>query len=385
MASPSAPQPGVDVKVTNEPAVAAWECIQRNETRFLIHFDPLCRVTCDLRAEHNSAFLRFRIPFMPNNSVRAKPLFLHVPPDRIESARIKSDVPAPVRDRLGEAIGLRLDLRQNPIVVIPSAPLVPKDQSTEDAVDALHSLALTTCFAVYFRKSVMHSAETFVRAVSAGIVQPHPGLADVASLYSGRGGLQIEGSEFTPSRVIAAATASPPSYDELALTPPEPVQKAVAKKRRRRSPSDEGQSLEHMVQDMKKGLTGQFTDMVSHLGQQLEGRLLKRLDERLDARCEVLRVELSHSIKAEIMSKVEERMQALDEENEDLGRQVRQLSRDIDDAKDEVDEIVDLRVDDQITAVKEELRAFVKEELKDVEDRVKDDITDGKVSIVFES
>ncbi|KKY18777.1 putative phosphatidylethanolamine methyltransferase [Diplodia seriata] len=228
MASTSAPQPGVNVKVTNEPAVASWECIQRNETRFLIHFDPLCRVTCDLRAEHNAAFLRFRIPFMPNNSVRAKPLFLHVPPDRIESARIKSDVPAPVQDRLGEAIGLRLDLRQNPVVVIPSTPLVPKDQSTEDAVDALHSLALTTCFAVYFSKSVMHSAETFVRALSAGIVRPHPGLADVASLYSGRGGLQIEGAEFTPSRIIAAAATSPPSYDELALTPPEPVHKGKA-------------------------------------------------------------------------------------------------------------------------------------------------------------
>ncbi|GME35424.1 Centrosome-associated protein cep250 [Neofusicoccum parvum] len=392
MASSSAPQADTNVKVVSEPAVASWECTQRNETRFLIHPDPSCRVTCDIRVEQNTAFLRLRIPFMPNNSVRAKPIFLLVPPERVESARIASDVPGTVRHRLGDSIGLQLDLRQSSIVVVPSAPLVSKDQSTEDAVDALHSLALRTCFTIYLRRNALRSVEGFVSALSAETVRSHSGLADVSSLYSGRGGRKIEGVDFKPSDIVADATESPPSYDELALTPPR-LKPNVPSKRRRRNSPDKDQTFDRTVEDIKKGLTDQLTHMVGQLGQQLEDRLLKRLDERLDERCEALREELSGSIKAEIMSQVEkrleerldERLEDLREEDEELGRKVRQLSQDIEDAKDEVEEIVDLRLDEQMTSVKEEMRTFVTEELKDVEDRVKDGITDGKVTIVFES
>ncbi|KAH7053493.1 hypothetical protein B0J12DRAFT_751170 [Macrophomina phaseolina] len=198
--------------------------------------------------------------------------------------------------------------------------------------------------------------------------------ASLKSLYGGKGGVAIEGPDFKLSMAdnepSPSPTDSPPSYDELAPSPP-----PVASKKRRIdntvAPSaikdERSREMEKLLQELSKRVMREVSERL----EEMETRLADRIDQRLEQQFnERLKQQLDGPL-AQLKQEQEEHTQErLDETTEDIMA--------------DTSELIDIRIDDQIQGVKEELHDYVKEELKDVEDRIKEDIVSLNISLSFD-
>lgn len=218
------------VNVSDAPAVVEWTCAD-GQTRYLSHPDPACQVTCDIRfdASTKSAFFKLRVPVVLKALPRSKTsVFLFIHPERIHSLALGegNDALQAVQKKLRtNTVGLRFRLNKPAVAVVPLVSLVPKKKVFGTALDLLQALAQETEFTVYLPNKLLSKTrfQDLCSAASNAGLRSITRDADVSSLYGGKGGKAIESGSFNPSAPEEEPLAeSPPSYDELALTPPPP-------------------------------------------------------------------------------------------------------------------------------------------------------------------
>lgn len=207
------------------PAVVAWGSS-----------NILSDVTFDLRhvSSTNDAFFKLRtIVLFKADAPSKTPLFLFIHPERIRSLHLdESETEGTAsREEACKILGsdttcLRFTLATSPDLIGPKVTnLTPKNKASGDVLDLIRSLAHQNDLAVYFPRSVLSKVllVSLCKAASSGVLKSIARQADLASLYRGKGGEVMIGSE-TPtiaaSHDVVPPHGSPPSYDELGPSPP---------------------------------------------------------------------------------------------------------------------------------------------------------------------
>lgn len=227
-----------DINVAKARAFVAWTRDGRNKV--WPHVDLATRMSCSIRlvAATNKAFVRLRFPVQLEDCPIRKPsVYLYIYPERIRSlaeTNAEHHAPSTVRTLLNAYVGLHVELKQPAIVVVPPRQLETKDTTSTTALDTLQSLAPITSFTIYIPAHTLSQdlVALLCRKVIDGGLQALASSVDVSRLYAGLGGTAVEGREFTLALANKRApAASPPSYDELGLTPP-PLSEPPRKRRK---------------------------------------------------------------------------------------------------------------------------------------------------------
>jgi hypothetical protein len=168
-------------------------------------------------------------------------LFLFIAPELLRTLILDESVTdaydpittywAEATQELGSAFCLRFELdgAEKAMLVGPKlSTLATKNTASGRVLKSLQSLAGASSFAIYISQKVLLKAQlaSVCEAVSNQTLKSPQAQSDLASLYRGKGGQVIK-----PSPVAAAAAGSghdsivqqaesPPSYDELAPSPP---------------------------------------------------------------------------------------------------------------------------------------------------------------------
>ncbi|GME35378.1 uncharacterized protein LTHEOB_1228 [Neofusicoccum parvum] len=420
------------------PAFVEWTCARQSTTRYLGDRYPerACRVALCIRFDppRHAASFKLRVPVSLKALGKRANLYLLLHPERVSHLELlnaddsaASSIPEPVRSTFvqnnqssasapGSIVGLRFQLKQPAAVVVPAVPsLAPGTKTSGHILELVESLANATAMTLYLPRQqqcdtsppLVRQLERLGALVRDGRLGPIGGELDVASLYVGRGGEAIEGPDFGARRrggggVQDGGSAcgggrryvpaeSPPSYDELGPSPP-PVPRPL-KAPEKQWPSDDGactgeeevarsSSSSSSIRDELALLRKEILDEVRRETdgklQQVEARLVERLEERLE--------EAGRTFDARMEERLGEHAQEMRREMEEQLDCVRQEAWDQDeDVKHELDEMMQCRLEEHLMIAKDELRDYVVEELKTVEDTIKRDISAAaNVSIVFD-
>ncbi|KAK8207406.1 hypothetical protein IWZ01DRAFT_509852 [Phyllosticta capitalensis] len=399
-------------------AVAEWQSSQH--VLHLVHPDPSCNISCAIRLDVGSkcASFKLRIPVALKAQRTKTSVFLSIPPEQILSLHSEhGPVPDIVRGKLNTHVtSLSFSLSKAPLVITPSIPLTPKNKKSGEVLEGLQSLASSTAFTIYIpsRYISRHGLDVLCRLAIGTDLKTHPKEASLASLYGGSGARCFPGDEFrfaapadntAPTAENKAAdnyppADSPPSYDELAPTPPpfpekekeSHVETETPSKRRRieesNSPNDAPSFDEARIQDIFKTLfeqresslraeiTLQTQKALDAQIQALETRLTANITSRLDAWVAEVREELRSE-----MAAINARVQELTSDLEGLDERVEGLS---DEVLDEAESTMEIKLDDRIMDIKDEMSEYVREELRNTEDRIKADLSGASISLQFD-
>lgn len=408
-ASSSRASPSPDVlNIRGTPAVLEWHgaASQPQSTCYLaqssdpspvqlsLFFDPLS----------NTAFFKLRAAVVlegptPQDQVKTY-LYILIHPEQVLSLvqeevdkLPENSVSTTARLSSCKIMCLRLVLSKPVSVVAPvDVPVQPKSTSDTQFLETLDLLKQQNSLAIYLALDALPNSkrlQSLCRASSNASLKSGPKHADLSGLYGGRGGRLVEslidstkygddvkGKGKRKAQETDAAAEDhdpleiPPSYNEVALSPhpktsvPSP---SFATKRRRVSFESATRATDQMKMldvcaklvarqqaEMQRGLIAHMDERLK----QMESRLVERLDDCLSDRLE--------NLKGEICTQVEERMDT----------RIEEVTAD-------VDGLIDERIDDSILGIKMDLESFVKDEVRNVEDYIRDDIQEGNFTIQF--
>ncbi|KAF4314409.1 hypothetical protein GTA08_BOTSDO01197 [Botryosphaeria dothidea] len=365
------------------PAFVEWRCPDQNATTYIGHRHPrpVCQVAFEIRFEESerAAFFKLRLPVALKACAKKTNIFVFILPERILSLDTApgsdANIPEPVRRGLVQANAcssseditrLQFSLSKPSVLVVPaSTSLAPATTASGTILNMLQSLAQVTDFTLLFpSKHMSHQRlSTLCSMARDGGLKPVTSQLDLTSLNGGKGADIVEGVDL----YVPTPADSPPSYDELAPSPPPPpAESSKARvpdshtqgpraKRPRLDPSPEDldaqkQALEDLVASLCKKA---FDGFRSELRREMQDRL-KELEDKLEARIDYVAEQLR------------------DEAHDDR-----------EDLQDRTDEQIDLRIDEQLMGIKEDVRDHVVEEMKNVEDRIKDSICSASLSLNF--
>lgn len=217
------------------PAVISWSCSDDNP-------GLLKGLTCTICRDVSTVLFRLRADATFKASSPPKMhLFLFIAPELLRTLILDESVTdaydpittywAEATQELGSAFCLRFELdgAEKAMLVGPKlSTLATKNTASGRVLKSLQSLAGASSFAIYISQKVLLKAQlaSVCEAVSNQTLKSPQAQSDLASLYRGKGGQVIK-----PSPVAAAAAGSghdsivqqaesPPSYDELAPSPP---------------------------------------------------------------------------------------------------------------------------------------------------------------------
>lgn len=371
-------------------AVAEWQCTKSDASQHLVHPDPSCNVTFAVRLDvaTKSASFKLRVP-VALKAQRTKPsVFLSIPPAHILSLSSNGDSPVPqvVRSKLNTHVtSLSFKLSKAPVVITPSISLTPKNKRSGDLLEMLQSLAQCTAFIIYIpsRYISKKKLDVLCRLVNdETILNAHPQDADLSSLYGGNGARTFDGGEFrldAPTSVSLMENhpaESPPSYDELAPTPPPPLLPQSVEKdsavdagtpwKRRRVEEANAPRLD------EEGISEIVNALFERKESELREQILAETQRSLASRLQELESRLTATLQSQMDARVQELREELRGEMDALGERLDLLP---DEVLDEADDAMELKLEDRIMDIRDELRSYVTEELKEVEGRIKDDLS----------
>lgn len=386
------------VDISAQSAVATWAadnqaCRRLDALKLHIFHDP----------STNAAFFKLRAPVTyqtaTTKSKKTTAVWLFIAPERIATLALQGDdeIDEAARKQLGpNAVCLRFDLnRPATLVLPPDIDQNRKEQTNDETLNALQSLARATSFAISagLPGRIVSQAQLLSLCTAAsrswgssctdlsptrgGLVSSKHA-ADTVSLYGGKGGTVIEG-ESLAKLAVTGHEVSPPPYADVGASPPSVPASWPDKKRRRRASSDAGPEIgrQHLGKSMelKTALEDFKSAQKSELKRDLKSELLVELKAELkqELRAELkdeLKAELKNELIVEVETRIFERIeQRLQEQADDFDTQLY-------DVRHEFGGTIYSEVEDQTYAVRQELEDFVKDEMDEAEARVEDRIID---------
>ncbi|KAH7002703.1 hypothetical protein B0J12DRAFT_747733 [Macrophomina phaseolina] len=381
------------------PAVASWYCSAQESQNLLGYGSPTATTRAHFElslgtSDENKASFRFRL-LVDLRALKGKRVhvFFCIPPDRILDIQGHTDnVPNSIRTGLlfakeqvssNSIVSMRFCLSSPGTVILPRvSDLAPSSQSAGRVLELLESLVRSTEFTIFFKEKSNtlrdKVLETFCRRDWTSTVER---VLDVETLYAGHGAKTVQAADFSLS-AREVPVESPPSYDELAPTPP-PAHGSSSpprKKLRQAPPTDSVKQplaphddLERTLAEMSARLSQQFRKEMHENLDRLETRVKADMETRMKAAMETrMRADMAeHVVRIERL--VEERLVQLKEETSD----------DIDLAQDQTRDEVEVSLDDRMTLIKDEVMDYVRDEIRDVEDRIRRDLSQATVSFEF--
>ncbi|EOD50900.1 hypothetical protein UCRNP2_2322 [Neofusicoccum parvum UCRNP2] len=253
--------------VPDAPAAVAWQCLWSGKPLLLDRPDVLFSISVDSNAP--AAALRLRVSVNLRTAARQKTLvYAFVPPDRLHAIEREPIMPDHIKKTLGPAniVGLRFRAERPVVLVapasVPEGPPVPKNKAAGDVLSLLESLTQATELTVYMsarhgRKPVLDALYSSASAWAATWWPAAPSTADLRSMYQGRGVIILPANITVPTSGANAAT--PPSYDELALSAPSPPRPPPSKQRR----GEDNGHTRQLVTDMLTREKGVLRDKIA--------------------------------------------------------------------------------------------------------------------------
>ncbi|KAK7736957.1 hypothetical protein SLS53_006712 [Cytospora paraplurivora] len=399
--SSQAPSASEVFNLKTTPAVLEWydATSEPRSTCHLAHSSDSSPINLSLffDSSSNTAFFKLRIAVTvestaPQDEVKIF-VYIFIHPEQVlslvheEVDKLPGGVISPaVRLSSCKLMCLRFVLSKPVSVVAPmDATGQSKKITDSNVLTSLDLLTRQKALAIYLALDALPNSkrlQLLCQASSNGSLKSHPKHADLSGLYGGRGGTVIESlaglarsgdcgqaKGKSPERDTTAEKddndthETPPSYDEVAPPP------AFSRKRRRVSFESAASATDHRSildicgkllareqAEIQKSIIARMDERLA----KMEARLVQRLDERLD--------EQVAELKDEICQQMEERM---DER--------------IDGVTIDVDNLIDERIDDSVIGIKMDLERYVKDEVRNVEDDIRDDLQDGSFTIQFNS
>ncbi|KAF4311348.1 hypothetical protein GTA08_BOTSDO13062 [Botryosphaeria dothidea] len=378
-------------------AAVAWQC-PHSADRPLFLDGPDVRFSASINSNTPAATLRLRVSVSLKATPRLKtPIYAFVLPNGLRGIERESFVPDHIRNALGPGIvGLRFRMEQPVVMVAPAStsegPLAPKNKAAGHVLSLLESLAQTIEMTVYLSTRHGHKAALDVLCSSSASAwaatrwPAAPSIADLRSMYQGRGGIVLPADLTVPPRG-EQHTDSPPSYDELALSAPSPPRPPPPKRRRVEEEDGRVQQLMTDVLTREKGalrdeIAKELLSDDSFCDRVLETRW-ERLRELVADEVRAQRAAERRQDAAEAKAAVSRNMQGLEERllaqiEERLVDFREEVGDDRADDYDRMGDLVDVKLEEQVLNMKDELNDYVTEQIKDVEDRIRNEI-DGTI------
>lgn len=375
------------------PAFAEWHCPDQNALTYLGHRHPKpsCQAALELRldAAARSASIKLRVPVALKACAKKTNIFVYILAERIgtlDSPDAANPIPEPVRQGLVQAnvcarvSRLHLTLSAPPVVIVPAGTsLAPATTASGAMLALVRSLAQATDVMLYFPSKHFSQQRlatlcSLADGAEGGGLQPMAEQLDLASLHGGSGAEMVEGVDLEVPGPTEAE--SPPSYDELGMSPPPPpVEEAEGPKSKNKSRAIDDDDAP-TTRGSKKPRLGPSPEDLDAREQALEARIALMFRGALDGlRCE-LRGEMQERLAA-LETKLEARIQEVAEEVKD------EMGDHIDEIRNQTIDEADIRLDDQMFRLREEVREHVEEEMRLVEDKLKDDLCSAEVSLTF--
>lgn len=234
-----------NIDLKSQPIVVAWEdgpkCLttERSKADFTLdlHWNP----------SRNKAFLKLCTTLVLKDNKGKTHVYLFIPPERIRSLSVgASQIPTPDEFASNpDHICLRFDLQGPANFVGPKIAIRPRDSSSGTTLDCVRALATQTTFEVHTTIPPRNLPRWKLGLFCDTFKFPNHGVrsidvhARMTDLYGGRGGRVIEvktcSAPSNRAETVATTTDSaekgtgpgstanqpgPPSYDDLALSPP---------------------------------------------------------------------------------------------------------------------------------------------------------------------
>ncbi|KAF3765696.1 hypothetical protein M406DRAFT_356020 [Cryphonectria parasitica EP155] len=339
----------------------------------------------DLDSTNKTASLRLRITLHRRRQDEAVPVYLVIHFQQIQSivesvpAQVQADAEA-LRDKTHR---LLFRLEKPPILVTPHEPLRLNDRTQTALLRSVRSAAQRNVLSLYIGDGALSQAQlTMLCETSYQDFGPSNSLGDYVSLYHGKGGKVVDciGVDDVPAE-------SPPSYNELGAPPPVPpiaynADVATSSKKRRLSspvPRDFDISLVETI--CKKICAEQYTKLRAELSAS-EARIVDCLDQRLNDHLSGLNDECQARFK-NLENQIQDIRDQVSRLDEACHADMERLDDRIQEVSDDVDRRVDYEVEDRVLAIKLSMEDFVKDELKNTEDTIKQHLEEASLSLHF--
>jgi hypothetical protein len=326
-------------------------------------------------------------------------------------------------------VGLQFQLQKPPALVVPNGDCTARQRSTGVVLDSLRSLAKELDFTIYLpaAEASRIGLEALCQAASSGRLRSIDRLYDVASLYGGKGGHVIqheprasESARSLPTNEPALPPSSEvddelPSYEEAGasasrghaapgsqsehspLDAPIPVGESDddfaecgTKRRRVSSGSDSGPSshkcnsaaqMEAMCSRILQRLDQGFSQIHSRIAP-IERRLAE-LEATVHSRADRLE-KGTHEAYLRTSKEAEDLRHDLEQGLDDVRQD---LEQGLDDVRQELDDIISVRIEDEVYTAQQNLEDHVRDAMMDVteqvEEKVVERLSSASVSISF--
>lgn len=432
-----------NIDVTISPAAIDW--LDDNGQRQSLSHAPSSthdHVKFDLKFEAESGTALFKVK--TNVSLRGKRnksnVYFFIHPEHIQSLSLvndNEDGEISSANTLGTtAYTLHFALSAPAVFVVPADGCVPKNEATRSTLLLLQDLAKRTSFNVAFPTKTLSKDQLTVvcnEVSSPGRITTTPGLFNLSKLYGGKGGRVAHGgddelekdsellAETNPRSLDSAYQSSsatglkekevqgqqlnktrqgqgedvfsPPSYNELdgdASLPNYP--RTGSKRRRVGSDASHGAGKEssRLEEICRRGF-GEIGSRLDRIEQSL-GHLGSRLD-RVEGRMFAIESQVNQSCSSEQKdgqsgdwaNRIEGVEGRVDDVEKRLDAGLSELATDVEnqiyDVRHEVDDMIFVRISDEMGVVQSEMEDFVKDEMhncaEDIEHAVRDRLRDA--------
>ncbi|KAI7773016.1 hypothetical protein LA080_012493 [Diaporthe eres] len=375
--------PKNDVQINAVPACVTWNDGDSRQARSICHsaHDHL-----HFHAQHDTSSDTAFFQVRTNVALKARKdktnVFLSIYPERIQSvAVVASDgADSAASAQLGtSAYCLLFTLSMPPALIVPKGDLTPKQRSSGLLLDCLRGLAEQTTFKLHLPTTALSKVqlESLCKAASSGALSSMEKLKDVASLYGGKGGRIIQ---HEPQAAVASQTASAtavpeteglPSYDDLGFENDSPRPYTTQKsgtKRRRASSGAERSGTPSSHKCVSLDVQTICSKMIERIDQGF-GQLHSRMD-RMEARLTDLE-RCVHSRAEKLEQSIVNSQQHSSEQADELRDE---LEKGLYDVRKETEDIITVRVEDDVYTARQDLDDHVRDEMAEVEERIEERI-----------
>lgn len=382
------------IDVCDLPAIIRWDDDQQRGVGSSLSTTPVS-LDVDFEPSTKIASFRLRIALLQRGSDKKIPVFLLIDAQRIKSI-CKHD-PAQMPDGVTKSecntVCLCFELSSSSTLIVPPDPLRLKDKSQQSTMRSVRWAARQSVLTVHIQDDVL-SQEQLTALVEAPFHQFSPSLrhSDIGRLYGGRGGIICDAG------ADDALADHPPSYNEVPAPPPmAPVSygsdtAASSRKRRRADSPAEELNISLIEKLCKKIAQEQFEHIRSELST-MESRITERLDQGMSDRVRDLGETWEPKFKqlegrvsdmrSELEAKTRELRDGTRELDESCQAGLQRLDDWIQEVSDDINHRVDFEVEDRVLGIKADMEDFVKDELANTADTLKQRIAEASVYIEF--
>lgn len=207
------------LEIRSAPAVINWAGTESESIGTSLSSTPAI-IDIEFDPSRKAASFRIRVTICLRGSNQTFPVYLLINAQQIKSVDTSAPRPAESDDTVSphQFQHLMFCLERPPLLITPPEALQPKDKTQIALLQSVQLVACANKLFIAIRPDLL--SQTQITALCSAAYQdfiPSSRLADLSSLYLGRGGKVTE-----PTTLPELLVESPPSYGDISASPPLP-------------------------------------------------------------------------------------------------------------------------------------------------------------------